>query len=103
MIRYCYYLNLDKRTDRKEHIENELAKSNQLYQVYERFPAIDGTTIHPRNVSEGLLTENAICDILANKISAWGLSLTQGGLGVLLSYLALFDKIAKTRFTCNNI
>jgi GR25 family glycosyltransferase involved in LPS biosynthesis len=95
MLKHCYYINLDKRTDRKEHIEKELSKSEQLQQIYQRFPAVDGTLIHPRDVREGLLTENAICDILASKISAWGLSLTQGGLGVLLSYLALFDEISK--------
>lgn len=95
MLKYCYYLNLEKREDRRKHIENELDKSCLLSTIYERFPAIDGTLIHPRSVESGILTENAICDILSDTITAWGLSLTQGGLGVLLSYLELFNKISK--------
>lgn len=94
MIKYCFYLNLERRPDRKIFIENQLDKSKYLKDIYERFEAIDGYTIHPRNIEKGLLTDNAIEDILMDTITSWGLSLTQGGLGVLLSYKKLFEKIS---------
>lgn len=94
MVRHCFYLNLDKREDRKEHIENELNKSLILKNIYQRFPAVDGTTIHPRSLPAGLITQNALEDVLMDTVTAWGLSLTQGGLGVLLSYINLFEKIS---------
>ena len=93
MINHCFYINLERRKDRKFFIENELNKSNHLKNIYKRFDAVDGYKIHPRSVKEGLLSQNAIDDILMDTITAWGLSLTQGGLGVLLSYIKLFELI----------
>jgi GR25 family glycosyltransferase involved in LPS biosynthesis len=93
MIKHCYYINLEKRTDRKVFIEEQLNKSKYLKNIYKRFEAIDGYTIHPRDVEPGLLSNNAIEDVLMGTTTAWGLSLTQGGLGLLLSYVELFKQI----------
>jgi GR25 family glycosyltransferase involved in LPS biosynthesis len=93
MIKHCFYLNLDRKEDRRKFIESELNKSEILKGIYKRFAAVDGYKINPRLLPEGLLTENAIEDVLMDTITAWGLSLTQGGLGILLSYLKLFEKI----------
>lgn len=93
MLQHCFYINLETRTDRKQFIENQLDKSNILKNIYERFAAIDGRTIHPREVNAGILTENAIKDILLDTPTVWGLSVTQGGLGILLTYRKLFEKI----------
>jgi GR25 family glycosyltransferase involved in LPS biosynthesis len=95
MIKHCYYLNLDRKDDRRKFIESELNKSEILKDIYERFPAVDGYKINPRLLPEGLLTENAVEDILMDTVTAWGLSLTQGGLGILLSYLKMFEKIVE--------
>ncbi len=43
---YPIYLNLDRRPDRKEHIENELNKSLVLKNLYERFSAIEAENVH---------------------------------------------------------
>lgn len=94
MIKHCFYLNLERRKDRREHIENELNKSLILKDIYQRFDAIDGLTIHPRDIPKDLLTQNALEDVLMDTISAWGLSLTQGGLGVLLTYKNVLEKIS---------
>jgi GR25 family glycosyltransferase involved in LPS biosynthesis len=93
MIKHCFYINLEKREDRKIFIENELNKSKHLKNIYKRFDAVNGYQIHPRSVKDGLLSQNAINDILMDTITSWGLSLTQGGLGVLLSYIKLFELI----------
>lgn len=89
-----YYLNLEHRTDRKKHIENQLNKSKILSLNYHRFNAINGKTIHPHDVESGILSEKAIVDLLNDKVNVWGLTLTTGGLGVLLSYIELFKLIS---------
>jgi GR25 family glycosyltransferase involved in LPS biosynthesis len=94
MIKHCYYINLEKRTDRKDFIEEQLNKSEILKNIYQRFDAVDGLSIHPRSLEKNLLTPNAIEDILSDTVTAWGLSLTQGALGVLLSYKKLFSEIS---------
>lgn len=93
MISNCYYINLDRRPDRKKFVESELNKSDLLRSIIQRFPAVDGSKIHPWYVEKGLLSRNAIDDILSENVSAWGLSVTQGGLGVILSYQSLFKEI----------
>lgn len=95
MIKHCYYLNLDRKEDRRRFIESELNKSKILKDIYERFPAVDGYNVNPRLLPEGLLTENAMEDVLMDTVTAWGLSITQGGLGVLLTYRKLFEKISE--------
>lgn len=94
MIKHCFYINLDRKEDRRKFIESELNKTHTLKNIFERFPAVDGYKVNPRFLPDGLLTENAIEDVLMDTVTAWGLSLTQGGLGVLLSYLKLFEKIS---------
>jgi len=96
MINRCYYLNLERRPDRKLFIEGELNKSQILKDIYERFEAVDGYKVNPRDVESGLLSDNSIEDVLMDTVTAWGLSLTQGGLGVLLSYKKLFEKISES-------
>jgi len=95
MLKYCFYINLEKRVDRKSFIESELNKSSLLKNIYQRFDAVDGSTVNPRTLETGLLTDNAIQDVLMDTITAWGLSMTQGGLGVLMSYLNLFKEISE--------
>lgn len=95
MLKYCFYINLEKRVDRKSFIESELNKSSLLKDIYKRFDAVDGSTVNPRTLETGLLTDNAIQDVLMDTITAWGLSMTQGGLGVLMSYLNLFKEISE--------
>jgi len=95
MINYCYYLNLKRRLDRKVFIESEINKSKILKNIYKRFDAVDGYEIHPRYIEQELLSKNAIEDVLMDTVTSWGLSLTQGGLGVLLSYKKLFEEISE--------
>lgn len=96
MIEKCFYINLENRVDRKLFIEEELSKSSFVKDKLVRFNAVDGKLVNPRNLKKGLLSENAINDVLLDNISAWGLSMTQGGLGVLLSYINLFEEISKS-------
>lgn len=100
-INRCYYINLPQREDRKKYIEEQIKKSQILSANYERFEAIDGYKVHPRELSnKNLLSEKAISDILMDNISVWGLSITQGALGVYLSYIHLFEIIRNSENFC---
>lgn len=96
----CYYINLPEREDRKKFIELEIKKSKVLSSIYERFEAIDGMSLHPRDLPRNFLSEKAIKDILMDTAPAWGLSITQGALGVYLSYFSLFEIIKNTNNSC---
>lgn len=85
-----FYINLDKRNDRNEKVKKELSKSKILKNI-ERFTAIDGSKLHPRHIE--ILSQESIEDILYDNIK-WGLSLTQGAVGLALTYLEIF-KIAE--------
>lgn len=93
-ISKVYYLNLDRRPDRRDFIESELRKISLFNNKCERYSAIDGRFIHPRSIDSDLLTENATEDCLLDNITAYGLSINQGSLGVLLTYLKLFEQIS---------
>jgi len=103
MIDKCFYINLDRRVDRRKYIESELSKSKILSSICSRFSAIDGSQIHPRSIEHGILTENAIDDVLQETTPSWGLSITQGGLGIILSYLKLFKLISDSNSPCVTI
>jgi len=93
-VKYCFYINLQRRPDRRKFIESQLEKSPFLKGIFQRFEAVDGLNVNPRDLEEGFLTENAIEDILSEEVVAWGLSMTQGALGVLLTYRKLFERIS---------
>lgn len=92
-----YYINLNERLDRRKNIESQLSKVSYFKNKIQRYSAIDGTKIHPKSVGNNILSKRAIGDILSDNISAWGLSITQGGLGLILSYLDLFNIASKSK------
>lgn len=100
MIEKIYYINLDERTDRRIKIEKEFSKSLIIKDLVERYSAIDGKKVHPKYVGQGILSKRGIQDILSENVKSWGLSLTQGALGTILTYLELFKKISSFSGYC---
>jgi GR25 family glycosyltransferase involved in LPS biosynthesis len=92
------YINLDERTDRKEYIEQQLLKSSLLKDKVHRFSAIDGRKLHPKYIENGILSKKAVKDILSDDVASWGLSITQGALGLILTYLEIFKQLADSDF-----
>ena len=88
-----YYINLKNRLDRKKHIENQIINHPILKNI-ERIEAVDGTTIDPRTIK--ILTQNCIDNILCNNLK-WGLSVTHGALGLILTYSILLEKITNLK------
>jgi GR25 family glycosyltransferase involved in LPS biosynthesis len=99
----CYYINLADRDDRRRFIEAEIKKSRILSPISIRFEAVNGYKVHPRSLNSELLSKRAIKDVLLDTIPAWGLSITQGALGVYLSYLSLFEDISRQENPCITI
>jgi GR25 family glycosyltransferase involved in LPS biosynthesis len=85
-----YYINLESRIDRKNNIENELSKSKLLNNI-KRQPAVDGKNISPYSLGD-LISNQAKEDINSDTVRNYGLSLTPGGLGLLLTYIEIFSK-----------
>lgn len=61
MFTKILYINLDRRTDRKEHMEKELNKIN-FKGTIEKISAVDGKRIDPNNIKH-LFTEHAINEL----------------------------------------
>ena len=76
-----FYINLDKDTDRREHMEKQLTS---LGFEYERFPAVDG-----RNPEIETDYDEKIA-LRKNRVA-----LTPGELGCAMSHRALYEKIVK--------
>lgn len=91
MISKIYYINLDRRPDRNEHIKKEISKINFLGDV-ERIPAVDGTKLDIANLSEDLITKEGKADAL-NKDAGLYYIMTKGAIGCALSHHNLATKI----------
>jgi GR25 family glycosyltransferase involved in LPS biosynthesis len=91
MFKKIYYINLDRRPDRNEHIKKELKKINKDKEV-ERIPAIDGRTLNIAGLSNELITDEGKLDAL-NINGGMYYILTPGAVGCALSHLNIYNKI----------
>ena len=91
MINKIYYINLDRRTDRYEHINNELKKINYTGPI-ERISAIDGKTLNINNLPNTLITNDGKNDALDKNKGLYYI-LTPGATGCALSHLNIYNKI----------
>jgi len=91
MISKIYYINLDRRIDRKENMEKELKKINYKGPV-ERISAVDGRTLDLPNLSRSLITEEGIKDA-SDKTRGLYWVMTKGAIGCALSHHNLANKI----------
>jgi GR25 family glycosyltransferase involved in LPS biosynthesis len=59
MFDQIYYINLDRRPDRKENVE-KLIKKHNLDKITQRIPAIDGTKLDLDKISNTVVTKKGI-------------------------------------------
>lgn len=90
-----FYINLLKRIDRKQHIEQEFKKSALLQNKAERFNAVDGTKLNFKDLN--ILSKQSISNIINDKY-IWNLSITPGALGLILTYLSIFETLQEQSF-----
>ena len=92
MFTKIYYVNLDRRPDRKENVISELKKINYNGKV-ERISAIDGTLFDIKYISDKLITQKGK-DYASGKIITTDRSnMTKGGIGCALSHAIILKKI----------
>ena len=90
MIDKIFYINLERRNDRKKHLEQQINKFN-LQHLTERINAIDGNKINIKNISSKLITNKGKNDAL-NNIKLY-IPLTKGAIGCALSHMIVYEKI----------
>jgi GR25 family glycosyltransferase involved in LPS biosynthesis len=91
MISKIYYINLDRRLDRLQHINNELNKINYSGPI-ERIDAIDGKQLDIDILSDKLITVEGKNDAL-DKNKGMYFILTPGAIACALSHLNIYNKI----------
>ena len=93
MFTKILYINLDRRNDRKEHIEKELNKINWTGSV-ERISAVDGRKLDKSNLNK-LLDNNAINQFMdtSDRQFAPGSYMSKGAAGCALSHRKCWETI----------
>lgn len=91
-IEKCYYINLDHRVDRRKNVEIEIKKTKLADRLF-RYKAVEGSLINVEKINKDLLSEKAIEDLSLDTCKAWGLSLTQGALGLILTHIEIYEEI----------
>lgn len=93
-----YVLNLQRRLDRRLHIQNEFTKSNRLNNSYEIFTAVDGNLIDS-NGSHDIITIDALSRINNPSDHEYGLHFNTGSLAILYSYMNLCSEAETNQHT----
>lgn len=93
MFTKILYINLDRRNDRKEHMEKELKKINYNGSV-ERIPAVDGRKLVKDDLNN-LLDDNAINQFMdtSDRQFAPGSYMSKGAAGCALSHRKCWENI----------
>jgi len=89
-----YYINLDKRPEKREKLELQLRPLEKLTGNIIRFRAIDG------EILSGI--DSQIVDVqgaedLKSPDKTFGLSLTKGAIGCALSHKTIWEEVVKTK------
>jgi GR25 family glycosyltransferase involved in LPS biosynthesis len=91
MFKKIYYINLEHRNDRREHVENEINKINFKGPI-ERINAAYGKNLDLSLIPSNLFTEEAI-KTTTDKSLLYNMStMTKGGMGVALSHKWIYEK-----------
>lgn len=93
MFTKILYINLDRRTDRKDHMEKELRKIN-WYGSMERISAIEGKNLSKSDLTN-LLDNNAINEFMdtSDRQFAPGSYMSKGAAGCALSHRKCWENI----------
>ena len=87
-----YYINLDKRKDRKKHMEEQFKKAG--IKNYQRISAVDGSKL--RNPPSYIVSSYGRKSLQKKKKDR-GLDLTSGSVALALTYYKLFNRISKSK------
>lgn len=94
-INQFYYINLDRRTDRKKHLLKEIKKSNILQSNIQRYIATDGMYLDVDEISDKIISTRGKDAIRRKKIHLYGVTLTYGSAACAISHYSLFKNCAE--------
>lgn len=86
-----YYINLDRRPDRRKNVE-KLIKYFELEDITERIPAVDGSKLDLDNIPKNIITPAGIADAKDKNKMVYVL-LTPGAIGCAMSHKDGYQKI----------
>jgi glycosyl transferase family 25 len=89
----AYYINLDKRQDRNKNF----LKNFKLKIKTERFSAISGESIDIRSLSEDIITQQGIKDLLDKNKGVY-IYMTKGAIGCAISHKLIWEKALINKF-----
>jgi glycosyl transferase family 25 len=89
MFTKIYYINLDRRTDRRKHMEEQLDNINYNGSII-RFPAVDGNTLNYNDLINDFQKES-LDDAFGIKKSS--VNTSKGALGCALSHKKIYQKV----------
>jgi GR25 family glycosyltransferase involved in LPS biosynthesis len=95
MFDRIYYINLDRRPDRRDNIE-KLIKHHKLNDITERVPAVDGSKLNLNNISNTIISKKGI-DNANNLTMRTGVPMTPGAIGCALSHRNVWSKIVDNK------
>ena len=84
------YINLDRRTDRHQHMRKQLHNFNVKI---ERMSAVDGRELDFENISKTLVKATSIKNVYENKKYPY---MTRGGIGCALSHYNVYKRVVNT-------
>lgn len=91
MFDRIFYINLDRRPDRRKNIESQIKRVG-LQSMAERIEAVDGRKLDINKVDPNVITEKGKKDALDNKQRVY-IPLTKGGIGCAMSHRKAYEKI----------
>lgn len=89
-----YYINLDKRPNKRSQIETQVTPLKRLTRDTIRLSAIDGTRL--AGVDPRIVTFQGRRDLI-NPSKKFGLSLTKGAVGCAMSHKLIWEDVAKNK------
>ena len=89
-----YYINLDKRPEKREKLESDLIPLKKLTGNIIRFRAIDGETL---SGIDSQIVQGQGAEDLKSPDKTFGLSLTKGAIGCALSHKTIWEEVVKTK------
>lgn len=92
MFKKIYYINLEHRTDRREHVEEQLSKIN-FDGPTERIRAANGKNLDNLLIPKSLFTQEAVNSTTRKNEIENTMTMTKGGMGLSISQKWIYEKV----------
>lgn len=96
LINAGYCIHLPTRNDRLQHIQTQVIEhSNTLRDILEIYPAVNGAELSLNDSRCNILHPLAYKELAGDVKARWGLGMTLGGFGLILTYINILSEIVE--------